>query len=391
MADVVLKPGRDRSLRRRHPWVLSGSVDRVEGDVQAGDEVRVVAAEGETLGTGHIAPASHLRVRMLSFGKDGASGDALLADRIERAIARREEDPSLAATNAVRWVNAEGDGLPGLWVDRYDDTVVVKCTTAGMDRRTDVIADVLRRAGAARGFARADSAAARREGFRAESRTLWGGAPPDRVPIHENGCTFQVDPARGQKTGFYLDQRDARARVASLARGRRVLDAFCYTGGFASAAARAGAVSVTAVDSSADAVAKAEEHLTANAPDCPARVLRADVFQFLRDCEERYDLLVVDPPPLARQRRDVTKATRAHKDALLQALRRAAPDAWLLAFSCSHHVGADLFRKVVFGASLDAGRPLQVVAQLDPPSDHPVSLDHPEGAYLTGLLLRCTT
>lgn len=391
MNDVVLRPGRDRSLRRRHPWVLSGSVERVTGDPASGDEVKVLSAAGETLGVGHYAPTSHLRVRMLSFGKDAASGNALLEERITRAVERRADDPALADTDALRLVNAEGDGLPGLLVDRYADAIVVKCNTAGMHRRRDVISAALRKAtGAGLGFARADGAAARREGFAAESGSLWGGDLPESVEIREGECRFRVDLVSGQKTGFYLDQRDARARVAALAKGRKVLDAFSYTGAFATAAARGGAASVTAVDSSAEAVAQAERHLEANAPECPRIVERADVFRFLRHSEERYDLLVIDPPPLARQRRDVTRATKAHKDVLLQALRVANEGAWLLAFSCSHHIGADLFRKVAFGASLDAGRTLQVAASLDPPSDHPVALDHPEGAYLTGLLLRCT-
>ena len=206
------------------------------------------------------------------------------------------------------------------------------------------------------------------------------------VPIRERDRRFEVDVAHGQKTGFYLDQRDARDLVAQLAGGRRMLDLFSYTGGFAVAAARGGAAFVTLVDSSAPAVERATAHLAANAPECPARVHRTDAFEFVRGGGEPYDLLVVDPPP--RRAGDLPRASRAYKDVMSNALRWAAPGAFALVFACSHHVTPELFRKLVFGASLDAGRRVQVLRSLGAPADHPVSIDHPEGHYLTGLLLR---
>jgi 23S rRNA (cytosine1962-C5)-methyltransferase len=388
MLEVVLAPGRDRSVRRRHPWVLSGAVARVDGEAAPGDWVRVRAAEGEVLGFGHWSPSSQIRVRLLQFGKE-APDDALVSERVTRAVARRSADPLLAGTDAVRLVNAEGDGLPGLVVDRYGPLVVARFATAGMAARRECVADALRVAtGAAAGFERPDAAAARREGIAARQGPLWGAAPEAPVPIEERGRRYAVDVVGGQKTGFYLDQRDARNLVERLASGRRVLDLFAYTGGFAVAAARGGAAAVTAVESSAEALALAERHLEPWAARLALRLARDDVFTFVRRDEGSYDLVVVDPPPLARRGSDVARAARAYKDALLGALRRSAPDALLLAFSCSHHVGPDLFRKIAFGASLDAGRPLAVLAELGAPSDHPVSLDHPEGRYLTGLLLR---
>jgi 23S rRNA (cytosine1962-C5)-methyltransferase len=390
MLDVVLKPGRERSVKRRHPWVLSGSVAELRGRLAApGALARVLSADREVLGYGDFSPASNIRVRVLSFGPD-EPGKEIVAERVVRALALRERDALIGETDAVRLVNAEGDGLPGLVVDRYADVVVVKLSSAGMASRREELASTLRSAtGAAAGYERADATAARREGLAVVKGALWGASPPGSVPIAERNRRFAVDVVGGQKTGFYIDQRDARDLVARLARGRRVLDLFSYTGGFGVAAALGGASEVTLVESSAAALERARTHLYVNAPTCPADLRAADAFGFLRgaDSGDAYDLLVVDPPPLARRRGDVTRATRAYKDLLLHAFRRAAPGARILAFACSHHVGPDLFRKVAFGAALDAGRSPSVLRELGAPSDHPVSIDHPEGRYLSGLLL----
>jgi 23S rRNA (cytosine1962-C5)-methyltransferase len=389
LLEVVLQSGRDRSLRRRHPWVLSGAVARVEGteDASPAGLARVRSAEGEVLGYGDHSPASKIRVRMLTFGKDAPPED-WLETRVTQALARRAADPLLRGTDALRLVNAEGDALPGLVVDRYRDTVVVKLTSAGMAARRERLSHALHGSSRAEaGFERADSAAARREGFAGRQGPLWGAPPDAPLEIRERERDYAVDVVDGQKTGFYLDQREARDLVQQLAAGRRVLDLFAYTGGFSVAAARGGASHVTLVESSSAALALAERNLSA-CPEQPERELvRADAFRFLRSAAGEYDLLVVDPPPLARQKRDVPRAARAYKDALLHALGRAAPGARLLAFACSHHVGPELFRKIVFGAALDARRELRVLGVLGQPADHPVSIDHPEGAYLTGLLL----
>lgn len=388
MFDVQLKPDRDRSARRRHPWVLSGAVERVSGEAAPGDWVRVVGADGAPLGFGHWSPHSQIRVRLLAFGAE-APDDSLIEARIAAAVARRTDDPLVGDTDAVRLVNAEGDGLPGLVVDRYADVVVVRFSTAGMDARRAEIADVVRRAtGAAAGLERPDASAARREGIPVQQGALWGDPPKDPIVIRERDRHYRVDIGGGQKTGFYLDQRDARDLVATLASGRRVLDLFSYTGAFSVAAAHGGAASITAVDSSGEAIAVAETHLARWAEKISLRVAREDAFRFVRHAEGPWDLVIVDPPPLARRSGDVAAASRGYKDVLLHALRRTAPGGHLLAFSCSHHVGPDLFRKIAFGASLDAERPVQVLRELGAPSDHPVALDHPEGRYLSGLLLR---
>jgi 23S rRNA (cytosine1962-C5)-methyltransferase len=325
---------------------------------------------------------------MLSFGENPAD-DGLILERIRAAIARRTTHPLLGDTEAFRLVNSEGDALPGLVADRYGDVVVVKLTTVGMQLRRESITDAIRDAtGVSSGFERADSAAARREGFRVQQGVLWGSAPDGPFEIRERDRRYWIDVVNGQKTGFYLDQRDSRDLTQVLAKGRRVLDLFAYSGGFAVAAARGGAESVTLVESSAPALALAERNLASNAPEVSTHFEREDVHQFLRRDRGLYDLILIDPPPLARHRRDVNAASRAYKDALLFALARAAPGAFLLAFACSHTIDPGLFRKIAFGAALDSGRAVQVLRSLGPAVDHPVSIDHPEGAYLTGLLIQ---
>ncbi len=394
--EVVLKPERDRSVRRRHPWLFAGAVAQVEGEETPGAWARVRSAAGEVLGYGHFSPRSSLRVRLLSFDKDPPPED-WLRERIASALERRCRDPLVGDTDAVRLVNAEGDGLPGLIVDRYADVVVMKMSAVGMHARGDEIAGELRRAtGAAVGFERADGTAARREGFPVREGVVWGDGLEPVVWIRERTRRFAVDVRAGQKTGFYLDQRDARDLVQGLASGRRVLDLFAYTGGFAAAAARGGAARVTLVESSAAALELARRNLEANAPGVAFEIAQADAFRWVRRTGprggggegERYDLLIVDPPPLARNKRDVERASRAYKDVLLHALQLCAPRALVLAFACSHHLGPELVRRIAFAASLDAGRSVTVLRELGAPADHPVSIDHPEGAYLTGLLLR---
>jgi 23S rRNA (cytosine1962-C5)-methyltransferase len=391
MLTVHLQTGRERSLLRRHPWLLSGAVAKVSGDeaAQPGDLVRVVDVRGDVLGFGHYSPASSIRVRMLSFGKEEPFSD-LIPERIRRAVEARSRDPLLQDCDALRLINAEADGLPGLVADRFANVVVAKLTSAGMAARREEIAQALAEAtGLPHGFERADGQAARREGIAAHQGVLWGESSAN-VEIHEGRRHYTVDIIEGQKTGFYLDQRDSRTLVERMACGKRVLDCFSYTGGFAVAAAVGGAAHVTLVDRSESALQRAAEHLQRNAPDVPATLERSDVFEYLR-CKHGeptpHDLIIVDPPPLARTRHDQKKATRALKDLVLNALRWTAPRARLLIFSCSHHIDMDLFRKVVFGASLDAGRPLKLLSLLGAPSDHPISLDHPEGEYLRGMLV----
>jgi 23S rRNA (cytosine1962-C5)-methyltransferase len=373
-ASVVLRPGRERSLGLGHPWLLSGSVDRVEGSPAPGDVVQVRDAAGTRLGTGDWDPDAQIRVRVFAFGKDEVDEGAWLETALERALAWRRGHPLLLGTDALRLVHTEADGLPGLTADRYADWLAVRAGTPAMLRRAPRIGEILTRLTGAKGvWLRSEGAA---------GAVLSGDVPTQPVEIDERGRRFRVDLRHGQKTGFYLDQRDARDLFARLAPGARVLDLFAHTGGFARAAQSGGASEVVAVESSEQAL----RLLAQNAPGC--EIAAGDVNEFLRADTRAFDLVSVDPPPFAKRKRDATAACRAYKDLNLRVLRRVAEGAHVLTFSCSHHVEPELFRKVVFGAALDAGREVQALAALGAPPDHPVSLRHPQGEYLKGLLLR---
>ena len=377
-ATVHLREGRERPFQLGHPWVLSGSVERVEGDPQPGDVVRVASARGELLGVGDYDPDSQIRVRIHGFGPTSEDPEeAWLPARIEAALAWRGTHPRLRDTDAIRLIHAEGDRLPGLSVDRYADWLALKLTTPAMWRRAERIGEILQGLTGARGaWLRGDTTTH-------TERALFGSVGSEPVQIHERGRAYWVDLRHGQKTGFYLDQREARDLFRELAApGLRALDLFSFTGGFALAAQQGGAREVVAVESSPPA----HELLSRNAPGVEA--VLGDVPEFLRKDERRFDLIALDPPPFARRKRDVSAACRAYKDLHLWALRRAQPGAHLLTFTCSHHVGAELFSKVVLSAGLDAGAELQVLGALGAPPDHPLALTHPQGAYLSGLLLR---
>lgn len=386
---VHLKWGRERSVLRRHPWIFSGSIEKLEQseDAAAGDLGEVLDAHGEHLGCALVNPGSQLTVRMLRFD-DGEIDTDFFRSRMSAARALRERCVG-ADTTALRLINAEGDGLPGLTVDRYDRFLVVQCAALGMAHLEPLWLGALQEVFSPEGILDRSSRARGDVNLGPKDRLLAGTAPPEQVEITENGLRFPVDLAAGQKTGFYLDQRENRARVRALASGARVLNAYSYTGGFSVAAGAGGASAVTSVDTSAPALALAETAWNWNAlPGEQHKILRANVPDFLREDTETYDLIILDPPAFAKERAHQERATRAYKDVNLWAMKRLAPGGYLMTFSCSQHVGPDLFQKVIFGASIDAARPLQWIAKLGAGADHPVHLDHPQGEYLKGLLLR---
>jgi 23S rRNA (cytosine1962-C5)-methyltransferase len=391
MATVTLKAKRDRATHHRHPWIFANSIDTVGGNPAPGEVVDVVDARGELLGRGYHNAHSRIRVRMLRWD-DGPVDDEFWRARVDAAAKRRAQLAASADTNAYRLIHAEADFLPGLVADRYHDVIVVQFLTAGVDRVRDVIADALASVSGVRGiFERSDTTSRVREGLPAAVGPIRGHTPK-QAEVQENGNVFLVNFEGGQKTGFYLDQRDNRAAVARHARGRDVLDAFCNTGAFAVYAARAGAQSLSLLDSSGPALAAARWNLEKNgAGECTVAMRQADVFEELRvmrDAGRRFDLVVLDPPKFATNQHQVEKALRAYKDINLLAMQLLAPDGLLATFSCSQAVDAASFTRAVSWAGLDATRDVQILQRLGQGLDHPVLATFPESEYLKGLLCR---
>jgi 23S rRNA (cytosine1962-C5)-methyltransferase len=292
-------------------------------------------------------------------------------------------------TTAYRLINGEGDHLPGFLVDRYGDVLVLQSLTAGGERLKPILVEALIELVGPRAIVeRSEGSVREAEGLDAAVGVLHG-EPPEELTVSENGLAFLVTAGGGQKTGHFCDQRPNRLLCRGLSAGRRVLDAFAYSGGFAVHAGSGGAKLVSVVESSPHALALAQRNWDANGlPGERAEFVQADVGRFLRQTRDSFDLLVLDPPALVRQRRDVARGARAYKDLHLWAFRRAAEGALVLTFTCSQHVSAELFRKIVLGAAVDARREAQILSHLGPGPDHPVALGHPEGEYLSGLLLR---
>jgi 23S rRNA (cytosine1962-C5)-methyltransferase len=397
MRTLHLKPARERSLLRRHPWIFSGAVARVEGApegaAKSGETVAVVAADGRWLAWAAFSPQSQIRARVWSWERETPIDRAFFRDRVTAAIERRRALVPEEAGGALRLVHGEADGLPGIVADRYADIVVVQISAAGGDYWRNAIAESLAEAtGCARIYERSDVELRAMEGLAPQVGALAGPAPATPVEIREHGLRFLVDVVAGQKTGFYIDQRDNRARVRALARDRTVLNCFAYTGAFALAALAGGARSVLSVETSAAALVLARENLAANGFDrTRAEWLDADVFQALRalrDHGRRFDLIVLDPPKFAPTAAHADRAARAYKDINLWALKLLEPSGFLATFSCSGGVSAELFQKIVAGAAQDAGVDAQIVERFQAAADHPVVLSFPEGEYLKGLLLR---
>lgn len=396
--ELVLRPGKERSLRRRHPWVYDTAVARVLGKPQAGDLVAVRAGDGAWLAWAAYSPASTLRARCWSFTEGERIDADWVAARVRAAVARRAH--LRQDTDAVRLVFGEADGLPGFIADRYADQLVVQFQAAGVDAQRDALLDALVGAtGCGDVFERSDSATRNREGLPPAAGTVRGVEPPEAIAVVEHGLRYRVDIRRGHKTGFYIDQRDNRRHLRDFAarfivrhgRAPRLLNAFCYTGGFSLAAAAGGAGDVVSIDSSAEALELARRHWSLNGFDAvPAQWRQADVFEALRTLRNEgrtFDLIVLDPPKFASSHHHVDRAARAYKDINLSALRLLAPGGALLTFSCSGAIDIDLFQKIVAGAVFDAGVDCQMLARLAAGEDHPLLMTHPEGEYLKGLAL----
>ncbi len=405
MKVITLRDGKERSLLRRHPWVFEGSV--ASGRADAGETVRVQAHDGRFLAWAAYSPQSRIRLRAWSFDEAERIDAAFFERRIAQALAVRARLP--IDSDAMRLVHGEADGLPGLIVDRYADTLCAQFLSVGVERWKAVItAHLLRATGLARLYERSDTSVRKLEGL--EPTTGWltpaksGADPADaatppaaastELTIREHGWRLTLDVASGHKTGFYLDQRDNRKLFADTVRhfgNRRILNCFCYTGGFSVAALAGGAQHVTSVDSSAPALARASANVALNGFDAGRHItLDADVNQTLRDLfaqGRRFDAVVLDPPKFAPSAAHAERAARAYKDINRLALLLLEPGGALFTFSCSGGIAPDLFHKIVAGAGLDAGIDGLVYARLSAAPDHPMTITFPEGEYLKGLVV----
>lgn len=387
---VVLKSGKDQSPRRYHPWVFSGAIKKIYGTPEEGDVVVVCDNHGDFLGVGHYQPGS-IAVRILSFD-DVDIDDDFYRKRIEKAIGYRlsmglinYDNP---ATNVYRLVHAEGDGLPGLVVDYYDGVAVMQAHSVGMYRERELITSLLKECLGERliaVFDKSEGTLPFMAGIDNKNGFLYGEAEPKIVK--ENGYKFKIDWNTGQKTGFFIDQRENRELVAHYSAGRHVLNMFGYTGGF-SVYAMKNATQVHTVDSSLPAIALAEENVTLNyGDDHRHQAIPEDAFKFLNDIKDKYDLIILDPPAFAKHNNALNNALQGYKNLNKKAIEQIRPGGIIFTFSCSQVVTKEIFRKSVFAAAANTGRSVRIMHQLSQPVDHPINIYHPESEYLKGLVL----
>ena len=387
---LKLNAGREKSLLRRHPWIFSSALQKLDGEPESGSTVDLLSSDGKFLARASYSPHSQIRARVWTFTDEPVDAD-FFRKRIRAAIAQRSTLNLQHFSNACRLIHAESDGLPGLIVDRYDNILVLQSLTAGSEFWKQTIADILvEETGIPNIYERSDADVRELEGLQPITGILRGTLPDSRITIHEYNLKFNVDIQHGHKTGFYLDQRENRHRVGEFAKGRDVLNCFCYTGGFSIHALANGAKSVLSVDSSADALALLEENITLNQlPADRHTSLEGDVFQLLRkfrDENRSFDMIILDPPKFAPTAAHAEKASRAYKDINLLAFKLLRHGGMLFTYSCSGGIDAALFQKIVASAALDAGTDATIIEHLSQGSDHPVSLHFPEGAYLKGLV-----
>jgi 23S rRNA (cytosine1962-C5)-methyltransferase len=395
MLEIRLKPGREKSVLRKHPWIFASAISAAaETDEHGarGKTVKVIGSKGDFLGWGALSPRSNIRVRLWSWEEPEQINPDFFKTRLTSAIDRRKVLRQSAKQNAFRLVHGESDGLPGLIVDQYDLTLVVQFLTCGADYWRETIVNLLIELTACQQiYERSDAEIRQLEGLESRKSCLMGDCIQNPVEIEENGIRFKVDFVDGQKTGFFLDQRDNRSIVQELAGGKSVLDCFAYTGGFTISALKGGARASTVIEESKNALQMLQENLVLNqiAPE-KVESLQADVFKMLRkfrDSQRSFDLIILDPPKFAPTASHAQKAARGYKDINLLALKLLNSGGQLVTFSCSGGVSAELFQQIIAGAALDAGVDGKIISRLGPGIDHPVALNFPEGAYLKGLII----
>lgn len=393
-ASVFLQKDRERSLLRRHPWIFSKAIDRVKGKVESGAPIDVFAQNGQWLGRGAWSPESQIRVRIWTFNRDEAIDTHFFERRLAQAQTSRQPLIERLGLTAYRLVAAESDGLPGITIDRYNDFLVCQLLSAGAEYHREALFTALRaQFPTCSLYERSDVAVRKKEGLTERQGLIFGELPPDELVIEENnGTRILIDIKTGHKTGFYLDQRDNRAIAGRYAAGRRVLNCFCYTGGFGVYALQGGATEVVNVDVSEPALAIARRNAEINQLDLThARFEKQDVFKLLREYRERgekFDMIVLDPPKFAESKAQLDGACRGYKDINLLAFQLLNPNGILLTFSCSGLMTQELFQKIVADAALDAGREAQILERMTQAADHPIAMPYPEGFYLKGLVVR---
>ena len=392
---MTLKTGREKPIKNRHPWIFSGAIEKRDGDPEPGGLVRIVDHKGSYLATAYYNRISQIRCRILSWDENEAIDEAFWNGRIQQALNSRQQLQLEPETTAYRLINAESDYLPGLVVDKYGDYLVMQCLTAGIDVRKAQIVKILTQLCQPKGIVeRSDAYARKREGLPKTSGLLYGESPPADLTIKENGILFGVNLLEGQKTGFYLDQRDNRTAVTlpTLVKNKTVLNVFSYSGGFGLYAIQNGAAKVINLDSSIEALEQAEKNVALNGWERPDdEYMAGDAFEILRyyrNQQAQFDMIILDPPKFAKSQKDIDGACRGYKDLNWLAMRLLVPGGLLATFSCSGLVSHDLFQKVLFGAAVDANREVQLLQQFHHAPDHPNAITFPESAYLKGFLLR---
>ena len=396
MKAILLKRGREKSVLRRHPWIFSGAIAKIEGHPKQGETVDILASEGALLARGAYSPHSQITVRIWTFDPREDVSSEFFDGRLRQAVEARRSLMSGDGPAGVRLINAESDGLPGIIADRYGDFLVVQFLSAGADYWKGAVVETLMRLMSVSGvYERSDAGVREKEGLPKLAGTLAGREPQDLVEIREGSCRFLVDIKRGHKTGFYLDQRENRGMIAEFARGTEMLNCFSYTGGFGIAALRAGAEKVTNVDTSAGALDLARRNAEINGVDASnLESVEGDAFAVLRrwrDAGRAFDVIVLDPPKFAESQSQLARASRGYKDINLLAFKLLRPGGILFTFSCSGLMSPELFQKIVADAALDAGCEAQIIRRLAQASDHPTLLSFPEGSYLKGFICRAAS
>ena len=393
MIDVLLKKGKEKAVLHRHPWVFSGAIEQVKGKPENGDIVRLLDGKGAFMAYGFYNDQSRVALRLLEWDEDVKVDEQWFRDKVAVAVASRGTLLADGNTNTCRLIFSESDYLPGLIVDKYANHLAVQVLTSGIEKVLPVIIDELNRLLKPESiFDKSDASSRNHEGLETQNIVLSGNPPPERVEGRENGIIYNINIAEGQKSGFYCDQRDNRKIVASYAKGKKVLDCFCYTGGFTLNSLQNGASSVTAVDSSVLAIDTLKENIILNKFDtAKLTAIPSDVNKQLRKFREDgelFDIIILDPPKYAPSRSALDKASRAYKDLNRLGMLLLNKGGLLATFSCSGAMDMETFKQVIAWAALDAGKQVQLIHQFCQPEDHPVRASFPEGEYLKGLLCR---